>query len=85
MTSRCDFCGYTLTMTDLVNIIKQLEEERSRIDAALSALKGIKPPSKTTRVPSSVKNARGRRKLSAAGRARIAEAQKKRWAAAKKK
>ena len=72
-------------MADLNSIIKQLEEERSRIDTALTALKGIKAPSKTIRNKPSVKVLRKRRTLSAEGRAKIAAAQKKRWAAMKKK
>jgi hypothetical protein len=76
---------YTENMADLDSIIKQLEEERSRIDAALAALKGIKSPSKTAISKPSVKPSRGRRRISAEGRARIAAAQKKRWAAVKKK
>ena len=75
---------YTLDMADLDSIIKQLEDERSRIDAALAALKGIKSPSKTAKSKQFAKPSRGRRRISAEGRARIAAAQKKRWASAKK-
>lgn len=57
------------------DIIRQLEDERSRIDRAIQALRGLKAasPAKTT----------GRRTLSAAARRRIAAAQRARWARVK--
>lgn len=72
-------------MADLDSIIKQLEEERSRIDAAIAALKIVTSPSKTAKSKASVKTSHRRWKMSAAGRAKIVAAQKKRWAATKKK
>ena len=76
---------YTPEMADINSIIRDLEEERARIDAALAALQGIKTSTKTAKVKTNVKPSRKRRKISAEGRARIAAAQKKRWAAIKKK
>jgi hypothetical protein len=60
---------------DIKEIIKQLEEERNRIDAALIALT-VLPLSDGKSAPSK----RRRRKLSASARKKIAEAQRKRWA-----
>jgi hypothetical protein len=76
---------YTPEMADINSIIRDLEEERARIDAALAALRGIKTSKKTAKAETNVKPSRKRRKISAEGRARIATAQKKRWAAIKKK
>lgn len=61
-------------MTDLIGIIKQLEQERDRIDQAIRALRGVGSP-----------NGAGRPKrfLSAAARRRIAAAQRARWAKVK--
>lgn len=58
-------------MTNFTEIIKYLEAERSRIDAAIKALKGA----------SGVSAKEGKRRtMSAAGRERIAAAQRARWA-----
>jgi hypothetical protein len=58
-------------MTDLNGIIKQLEQERDRIESAILALRGV----------GSRNGASGtRRTLSAAARRRIAAAQRARWA-----
>jgi hypothetical protein len=58
-------------MTNLTEIIKQLEAERGRIDAAIRALRGV----------GTVPATKGKRRtMSAAGRARIAAAQRARWA-----
>lgn len=62
-------------------VIAQLEAERSRIDAALKALKGLNP--NTTKTAKNV-GTRKKRVLSAAGRAKIAAAQKARWADVRK-
>lgn len=75
-------------------IVRQLKEQRSRIDAAITALEtggwassGVKrrgrPPG-TTNKQRAPKPAAKRRGMSAAARKRIAEAMRKRWAAAKK-
>jgi hypothetical protein len=74
-------------------IVQQLREERSRLNAAIQALEGVggatvakrrgRPQgsvSKSTPASSAPK----RRGMSAAGRERIAKAMRKRWAAAKK-
>ena len=58
-------------MTNLTEIIRNLEAERDRIDAAIKALKGAGG--------ASAKQGK-HRTMSAAGRARIAAAQRARWA-----
>ena len=65
----------SFAMTNLKGIIKQLEEERSRIDRAIAALRGVH-----SRRGSS---GRPRRSVSAAARRRIAAAQRARWAKVK--
>jgi len=57
---------------NIESIITALEEEKNRIDGALSAL-------------GSQSAGRKKRKMSAAARKRISDAQKKRWASRKKK
>src|SRR5215470_9055535 len=83
---------------NLSEIVVQLKNERSRLDAAIQALEGSARNSgggisgggkRRGRPPGSVnKPAAGgpkkRSGMSAAGRKRIAEAMRKRWAAAKK-
>ena len=54
---------------------KQLQNDLSRIEDALSALRGMRNGSLR-----SIGKRSGKRKLSAAGRAAIIAAQKKRWA-----
>jgi hypothetical protein len=61
-------------MTNINGIIKQLEQERDRIDSAIQALRGVSSRNGTTRP---------RRRLSAAARRRIAAAQRARWAKVK--
>jgi len=56
--------------------IKQLIEERDRLNAAIAALQSINGVSRLSS---------GKRTLSAAARARIAAAQRKRWAKWKRK
>jgi hypothetical protein len=63
-------------MPNLTIVLKQLKEERARLDAAIRSIEGLngsKPSRKT-----------GTRNMSAAARRRIALAQKKRWAAYRK-
>ena len=60
----------------IAEIVKQLKEERMRIDAALVALTMTPPSNGKVVAPAR----RKRRKMSAAGRKKIAEAQRKRWA-----
>ena len=62
----------SLAMTNLSGIIKQLEDERSRIDRAIEALRGVNSPRESSGRP--------KRTLSAAARRRIAAAQRARWA-----
>jgi hypothetical protein len=79
-------------MANLDGIIKQLEDERNRIDRAIQVLAGIssgtisnraatKAPSPT--VQRKLAKATGRRTLSAAARRKIAAAQRARWARVK--
>ena len=68
-------------MTNLEAIIRELEEERNRIDRAIQALRGIHagtPHAQTN--GSSPAHRKSRRRVSPAARARIAAAQRARWA-----
>ena len=79
---------------NVTEIILQLRDERSRLDAAIQALEGVgdatsapikrrgRPPG-TTNKPAAG-GPKKKRGMSAAARKRIAEAMRKRWAAAKK-
>src|SRR5438105_320921 len=86
--SALSFC-YNPRPMPLDDIIKQLEEERNRIDRAIQVLAGIrsgtisnraatKAPSPTLR--RKLAKTTGRRTLSAAARRKIAAAQRARWA-----
>lgn len=68
-------------MADIQSIIKQLEDERTRIDAAITALRGLKSPTTTAKTKTKASRARV---LSPEARAKISAAQKKRWAKARK-
>jgi hypothetical protein len=59
---------------DTTAIIEQLEEEKERLEAAITALSGAGPNHRR----------KGRRRMSPAARERIAAAQRKRWKAFKK-
>jgi hypothetical protein len=59
---------------DTASIIGQLEEEKERLEAAITALSGAGTNHRR----------KGRRKMSAAARERIAAAQRRRWRAFKK-
>ena len=61
-------------MANFDAIVKQLEAERDRIDAAIKALRGIGQTSS---------GSQPKRRISAAGRARIAAAARARWAKVK--
>ena len=64
------------TMTNLTSVLKQLEQERSRLTSQLRAL---------SRAISTLNRRSGAgRTMSAAGRARIAAAQRARWAKVKR-
>ena len=65
---------------DTEAIIKELETERTRLDQAITALRGRK---RGVGRPTGSANGRKRR-LSPAARKRISEGMKKRWAARKK-
>ena len=73
-------------------IVRQLKEERSKLDAAISALESGRLASsgmkRRGRPPGSGNKSTGappkKRVMSAAARKRIADAMKQRWAAAKK-
>jgi hypothetical protein len=61
---------------ELNQIVAALQEERCRIDQAITALTGI--------THTTVQPRKKRSKMSAAGRARIAAAQRERWAKLKR-
>jgi len=69
---------YHRSMSNLTSVLKQLKEERARLDVAINAIEGLNlngsKPSRAT----------GTRQMSPAARRRIALAQKKRWAAFRK-
>jgi hypothetical protein len=78
---------------NITEIVLQLRNERSRLDAAINALEGVgggsAPIKRRGRPPGTTNKPTGgapkkRRGMSAAARKRIAEATRKRWAAAKK-
>jgi hypothetical protein len=62
------------TIVNTERIIAELEAERSRLEMAISALRGR----------NGRKAGRGRRRLSPAAKKRISEGMKKRWAARKR-
>jgi exonuclease VII small subunit len=65
---------------DTQQIITELEQERDRLEQAISALRG----SMARRGPGRGRGRRGRRHLSPAAKRRISEMMKKRWAERKK-
>jgi len=86
--SKCYDCDMNVN-----EIVRQLRDERSKLDAAILALEGVsaggsrvkrrgRPPGITTKPAADATPKR--RAMSAAARKRIAEAMRKRWAAAKK-
>ena len=74
-------------------IVLQLRDERSRLDAAIQALEGVggaaaakrrgRPPGSANKLTPAASGPK-RRIMSAAARKRIAESMRKRWAVAKK-
>jgi hypothetical protein len=76
---------------NISEIVQQLRDERSKLDAAIQALEGLgfsapgerrgRPPEATSKPTA---KPRKRSRMSAAGRKRLAEAMRKRWAAAKR-
>lgn len=76
-------------MSDIDQVIEQLEKQKVAIDQALAALRGISGttigvPVKRRRGRPAKKGAGGKRFISAEGRARIAEAARRRWAEIRK-
>ena len=79
---------------NVTEIVQQLRDERSRLDAAIQALQGLgggasapikrrgRPPGTTSKLTAG--GPKKRPGMSAAARKRIAEAMRKRWATAKK-
>lgn len=61
-------------MSDLSGTIKQLIEERNRLNAAIAALQSV-----SNRASGKGSRMHSTRTMSAAGRARIAAAQRARW------
>lgn len=74
---------------DLNRILKQLVEERDRLDKAITALEAVKMPERRgfaqPKTKSKTSTRRGRRRISPAGLRRIALAQKRRWAKQRKR
>ncbi len=70
-------------MNDFESTIRQLEQMRTSIDRALTALQGMPGQGDNSHQPLTVPQLpkAGKRRLSAEGRRRIAEAARKRWAA----
>jgi hypothetical protein len=74
---------------DTRQILTQLKAERSRLDAAISALEGLdgiparKPAGNTGKVGAKGQ-AKHKRKISAAARKKMSEAARARWAVRKK-
>lgn len=70
-------------------IVKELEEERNRIDRAIQILKGVRSGTISRRAatkpvsPATRRKMSGPRKMSAAARRKISLAQKARWAKAR--
>jgi hypothetical protein len=93
------FQNANICRMNLSEIVAQLKNERSRLDAAIQALEGIsgasaggmsdgkrrgRPPGSTNKTTPAVSGPAKKRGMSAAARKRIADAMRKRWAAAKK-
>jgi hypothetical protein len=78
---------------NISEIVQQLRDERSKLDAAIQALEGVgggaaakrrgRPPGNANK-PTPAAGPRKRRGMPSAARKRLAEAMRKRWAAAKK-
>jgi hypothetical protein len=61
------------------------EEQRRKLDAQITELRGMLAQNSGRATSSAGPKVRSKRRMSAAGRKAIADAQRKRWAAAKKK
>jgi hypothetical protein len=73
---------------DIQKVVSQLEQQRTAIDNALTALRAVAGNEAVSRALGSTQTAQKpttrKRRLSAEGRKRIADAARKRWAAMKK-
>lgn len=68
-------------MNDIARVISRLEQQRSTIDRAISALRELEPPKPAEAAPDGASAAKPKkRRMSAEGRRRIAEAARRRWA-----
>ena len=65
------------------DVIRMLEQERNRIDAAIKALKGVGVDSTASATKAAKTKGRKKRRISAEARVKMAEAARKRWAAKK--
>ena len=66
-------------------ILQQLNEQRSRLDAAIQALEGVSGRERRGRPPGSTNKLTKRRTMSAAARKQISKMMKKRWAERKRR
>ena len=89
-TMRSDIQEQGRVLTDLQQIISDLEQQKISIDNALAALRGLSAGTPQRRRPGRPPGTRGpgrppkkRSTISEEGRQRIAEAQRQRWAAKK--
>ena len=83
VAKQCDHNPHTQgeEVTDISHLISELEQQRSAIERAISALRGIGSGDNRSSASDNPGNhARGRKRFSAATRKRMAEAQRKRWA-----
>jgi hypothetical protein len=73
-------------MLDIHRILTELEDERDRLDRAITLLKGIESPGTAGKpaAPRKSKSKPRRRGLTPAGRKRLSEMMKKRWAERRK-
>jgi hypothetical protein len=68
-------------LKDIETIIADLEQQRSAIDRAISALREVTGVRASTKQAAPPRRGAKKRQLSPEGRARIAEATRRRWAA----
>ena len=68
-------------MANFAEVLKELQQERSRLDQATQAIEGLVGQSRTGRIQA--KGSAPKRTVSAAARRKMAAAQKARWASVK--